>query len=78
MVFGGLCYLYRRRRGLSTVFDGHSTFPYTVPPMAQTNQQPSLPWNRKRPPQTTLQPGVPVPMSRFGLSELGPPPSYQS
>ena len=71
VVLCGLCYLYFRRRRSPNDLDEHNASPYTVPPLAQTN-----PWDRKRPPQTSPQPGVPILTSPLGLAELGPPPSY--
>ncbi len=87
---GSVYYRYRRRRRMPVVLDVPPDIPpdvppispYTVPPMTRADQQSRLPRDGKRPPQLAPPPGAPVdtgdpPMSSR-ISQLGPPPSYDS
>jgi hypothetical protein len=74
VTLGGVCYQSHRRRRDLIGLEAHLDSPYTVPPMTQAERRSSLRQNRKRPPQ----PDVPMATSTVGLSEWGPPPSYQS
>ena len=81
-ILGGIWYLNRRGQKRSTDLDAHLPSPYAVPPVTQANQQSDLSREHKRHPQPTRQPGAPMvtgdTIISFGVTEFGPPPSYET
>lgn len=81
VALGCICYLNRRRRKAIDL-DVHSASPYTDHTTTQVNQQPGLPQDRKRRPQPIRQSGAPIirsdPTASPTVTELGPPPSYDT
>jgi hypothetical protein len=78
-VLGGSCYLRRRRR-MSIDLDAHPVSLHTAPPVTRADEQSGGRQYRKRPPQPTRPPRIPmatgIPTILFDVAELGPPPSY--